>query len=276
MDLPDFLIIPSVIIKDESLQNLDGYVYAVVYWFRHLKMQKCILSNNAIGELLSVNPGSIANSLTRLRNAGFIDTPMDENNHRLEIVPLVTYGPSNGSTPHQKMKGGAVSGTLHQKMNPPSSNDEQNKIDSNKNKNKKLAEPISLKKSTHGENDVEKTSKPEALGSLLNGRINLTTESTTDNSNITTEHQAYGVMVIKELKLPTEYKARVIKAVKGKDLYSIETAIKATKAAAMKNPDVNEWPEQRMLYFFKVLAGDRKSTHNEGVDGTEGAQVVSE
>lgn len=131
MELPEFLIIPSIIIEDEELQPLDGQVYGLVYWYTKLKLQKCIASNQQMANLLHVkNPISISNSLTRLKRKNFIKVIMDvPKNQRLEIIPLITFGStpssideypsSNDDAPFINIAGGQAQD--------PSSNDEHNK-----------------------------------------------------------------------------------------------------------------------------------------------------
>jgi hypothetical protein len=94
-ELPDFLIIPSILIRDKSLTPLDGQVYGIIYWFTKLKLQRCILSNSSIADLLGAKPQSIVNSLTRLKIKKYISVIMDDYNHRLEIVPNLAFTPPN-------------------------------------------------------------------------------------------------------------------------------------------------------------------------------------
>ncbi len=106
--LPDFLITPGVIIIDKELQPLDGYVYGVVYWYKKMKLEKCVASNETIAGLLHIkNSRSVSNSLTRLKKKGYVEVIMDpRTNQRLEIIPLVFFTP------------------FHQMMTPPSSNND--------------------------------------------------------------------------------------------------------------------------------------------------------
>lgn len=93
--LPDFLIIPSLLIQDKNLQPLDHLVYGIVYWYKHLKLEKCIASNQTIAELLESTSGSIANSLSRLHKNGYIEIILDptfpKKKVRLEIIPLILF-----------------------------------------------------------------------------------------------------------------------------------------------------------------------------------------
>jgi hypothetical protein len=102
MELPDFLIIPSILIMDKNLQPLDGQVYGVIYWYTKLYMKKCILSNAKIAELLGANPQSISNSITRLVRGKYVIAPRDDYNHRLELIPTLAFTPPNLSFDSQK------------------------------------------------------------------------------------------------------------------------------------------------------------------------------
>lgn len=94
-NLPDFLIIPSIIIEDKELQPLDGYVYALIYWYTKLKLQKCIASNKTIAELLNSHPLSVSRSISNLEKHSYIRVIIDraEGNKR-EIIPLIKFGVS--------------------------------------------------------------------------------------------------------------------------------------------------------------------------------------
>jgi len=90
--LPDFLITPSVIIQDESLQPLDGYVFGVVYWYKHQKLEKCVASNAQIGKLLNASVSGVSHSLTRLARKNYIKVVLnEETNQREEIIPLISF-----------------------------------------------------------------------------------------------------------------------------------------------------------------------------------------
>lgn len=121
--LPDFLVIPSAIIGDDGLQPLDGYVYGVVYWYTKLKLEKCIASNKDLATRLGASVSGIANSLSRLNKRGYIQVVMDENNHRLEIIPLVTMAKNAGEPLLKSVT------PLTQPSMPPYSNEEHNNKD---------------------------------------------------------------------------------------------------------------------------------------------------
>lgn len=105
--LPDFLIIPSQIIVDKELQPLDGYVYGVVYWYRKLKLEKCIASSDKIAQILNSTEGGVQNSINRLTKKGYIKSAYDRKKHQRELIPLIAFHKSTTSNdvvpPHQMM-----------------------------------------------------------------------------------------------------------------------------------------------------------------------------
>jgi hypothetical protein len=121
---PDFIQIPCILLDDDDIRPTDCFVYAVVYWYTKLKLEKCTASNKTIADIAKVQKESVTNSLSRLSKKGYIQVILDDQNHRLEIIPLVTYGtppPSNDGSPSIKQ------------LTPPPSNDVHNKnINNNK------------------------------------------------------------------------------------------------------------------------------------------------
>lgn len=100
MKLPDFLIIPSMLILDKKLTPKDREVYGIIYWYERLSLKKCILSNNSFAKLLNSSSGTIANSLSRLCKQGYIKVILDEKtNHRKEIKSLVFFNKENNIAP---------------------------------------------------------------------------------------------------------------------------------------------------------------------------------
>lgn len=119
LELPDFLIIPSQLLKDKEVNPLDRMVYGIIYWFTKLKLEKCIVSNKTIADMLNTTAPTVANCISRLAKRGYIRVLLDtKNNSRKEIVPLISFNPS--STDEAPLNLG---------INPPSSTDEHNKID---------------------------------------------------------------------------------------------------------------------------------------------------
>jgi len=103
-ELPDFLLIPSVIVSDEEIPPLAGYTYGVIYWYTKLKLQKCIASNASLAKMLNTQPRSIQRALQQLKDKGYIQVALDEKGHRTEIIPLVAFDLRPDSrTPHDQM-----------------------------------------------------------------------------------------------------------------------------------------------------------------------------
>lgn len=86
-----------IIISDPDMNSLDGLVYATIHWFDRLKDGQCYASNETIASICGGTKGSVANSLTRLREAGYIHCEYDEKGNRKLIKPLIynTVNPSS-------------------------------------------------------------------------------------------------------------------------------------------------------------------------------------
>lgn len=97
LSLPDFIQIPSLLLTDTNLQQLDSLVYGVVYWYSKLKLQRCILKNQVIADLLNCSVGGVANAISRLTKYGYLESAYDRSNHVRELIPLVVYGKSTSS-----------------------------------------------------------------------------------------------------------------------------------------------------------------------------------
>jgi len=116
---PDFLIIPFQIIRDKKIQPLDSKVYALCYWYEHLKDGECWASNESLAKILYSTNTSIKNSLARLEKQGYI-TREYNHTHRIKIKTNVAFkfglfrggssnddGSSNKGGGHQTMTGGS-------------------------------------------------------------------------------------------------------------------------------------------------------------------------
>lgn len=91
---PDFLITPYQLYEDSTIQSLDRDVYAVVYWYEHLKDGECKASNVSIANIANAEPRSIQNSLNRLEAAGYIKREYKDaqKRNRLRIITKISYG----------------------------------------------------------------------------------------------------------------------------------------------------------------------------------------
>lgn len=124
---PDFFIVPSQIALNPNLQPLDGYVYAVIYWYKKMRNEKCTASNRHIARLLNSSPSGVANALVRLKREGFIEVVInEETSQREELIPLLFFGVQKMDTPPETDTESDT--TLTQMSNPPYSNEYHNYI----------------------------------------------------------------------------------------------------------------------------------------------------
>jgi len=93
---PDFIIKPFPImqaIREGNLNQLDGDVYGIVYWFHSMKDGVCKASNSRIADILASTPRTVRRCLQRLEENGFVELhykdPQKKN--RLKVTPLVTF-----------------------------------------------------------------------------------------------------------------------------------------------------------------------------------------
>jgi hypothetical protein len=98
--LPDFLIIPYQVIVDPKLQPTDRLLYGLIYWYEHMKLEKCVASNKTLSELLSVDITSIEKGLQRLEEQQCILRfyKDDSKKHRTYIEALVKFNRTNGGS----------------------------------------------------------------------------------------------------------------------------------------------------------------------------------
>ena len=88
--IPSFIQIPYKVLSDKKLQPLDVLLYGFIYWYAHLKLEKCIASNKTIADSLKTTRQCVANSLTRLEAQKHIKRIFKDKakKKRLEVVPL--------------------------------------------------------------------------------------------------------------------------------------------------------------------------------------------
>jgi len=93
LKLPDFLIIPSILVVDEDLRPTDHLIYGVVYWYSRLKLEKCILSNKGFMDLLGISESAVQYGLRRMSQKGYIQVVFEDEKKTLrkEIIPLITF-----------------------------------------------------------------------------------------------------------------------------------------------------------------------------------------
>jgi DNA-binding Lrp family transcriptional regulator len=158
---PDFIQIPCQLLIDEALQPSDRVLYGYIYWFEHLKNEKCTASNPTLAELMKVDAGSVQNSLNRLEERGYIERIFKDESKRvrLEIRSLIAFknvSSKNGTKRKVSSNNDTVSSNNDTHV---SSNDDQNKsivkeeklIRSTEGGNLEINECISyLKSKNHG------------------------------------------------------------------------------------------------------------------------------
>ncbi len=103
-NLPDFLIIPSILVVDREIQPLDREVYGLIYWYTKLKLQKCILSNQSIADYLGYSKDGVAHALSRLTQKGYVVSIKNDLSQRTELVPTVAFSDTHA----QMNKGGML------------------------------------------------------------------------------------------------------------------------------------------------------------------------
>ena len=91
--LPDFLIIPYQVIADSELQPTDRLLYGLIYWYEHMKLEKCVASNETLAEILGVTSRPIQGCLERLEKQGYIKRVFADPSRKIrtEIQSLVRF-----------------------------------------------------------------------------------------------------------------------------------------------------------------------------------------
>ena len=88
--IPDFLIIPTQLLRDKEIRPAEQLVYGVVYWFHSLKEGVCFASNPAIAEIASISARTVQNSLTVLEKQGYVRRTFQDG--KRQIIPIITFG----------------------------------------------------------------------------------------------------------------------------------------------------------------------------------------
>lgn len=90
-------------------------------------MERCIASNKTLAVVAGCEFPTVPNAIMRLKKYGYIEVRVDSQNHREEIIPLVSFAnnnyPSSNNEPHSSNNEGGII----QMTKGPSSNDEHNK-----------------------------------------------------------------------------------------------------------------------------------------------------
>jgi hypothetical protein len=100
--LPDFLLIPYPLRVDEHLRPTDRLLYGVIYWYQHMKAEKCIASNTTLAKTLKVEPHTVQSGLEQLEERRYILRLYadEERKIRTEIKGLIHFKkvPTNEGT----------------------------------------------------------------------------------------------------------------------------------------------------------------------------------
>ena len=92
--LPDFFITPRQIAYDPKIKPVVEKVYAVIYWFSQMRLQKCVLSNEAIAEIVQCSESAARKGIYQLIEHGYVEAVYadEKKEKRLELIPLVVMG----------------------------------------------------------------------------------------------------------------------------------------------------------------------------------------
>lgn len=101
MTQPDFLLIPMVVYDHPSLSPTDKVIYAVVYWYEHMRDGICKAGNPSIAKVAKVDDRTVRVGLERLEAAGFIrrEYKNETRKQRLQIKCLVRFGITHDGEP---------------------------------------------------------------------------------------------------------------------------------------------------------------------------------
>lgn len=135
--LPDFIIIPYILLEDKNVSLIDERLYGIIYWFSKLKNEKCTASNETLAKLVKTTPTTIGNSLKKLEEKEYIHRVYKDTNkrNRLEIIPLVVFSKvtltdvTKAKSLHSPVYRDTLTDVTHDTLT-----DEQNKNNINKNK----------------------------------------------------------------------------------------------------------------------------------------------
>lgn len=161
--LPDFFMYPSSLINEEKIRPTDCLIYGVIYWYSRLKLQKCVLSNDAIAEMLKITTSASRQGIYRLIKAGYVKAIYadDDKTRRIELIPLVVMGGvTNVTGGVSQMRQGGVTNVTHNK------NIKEEQLD---NSNIVVEHPIVNEKNNYIE--VEPQNELSALAVTDKGRV---------------------------------------------------------------------------------------------------------
>lgn len=101
MTQPDFIVIPTQLLSDSSLQPSDRILFGYIYWTTKLALMKCVASNDTLSELTGFSRRGIQQSLVRLEEQGYIRRLFigKGERHRSEIECLLAFSALKSEKP---------------------------------------------------------------------------------------------------------------------------------------------------------------------------------
>ena len=128
---PDYLLVPTILLKDKKITPMDRSIYGAIYFLSQLNKKKCIASNRVIASIAFTTCATVRNSISRLNNLKYIRCKYKDEQKKVreQIIPLIKL--IRVSSPDDTSKAGC-----HQPMTQVSStNDTRVSSDDAQNKN---------------------------------------------------------------------------------------------------------------------------------------------
>lgn len=275
-----FVVIPYPVLVDPELSDVDRIVYGEISALTN-KEGYCFASNKYIAEVLNKTVSTTRRSIYKLTERGYIsvDISKEDGNTRKIYLHISVGNNSKMNIPMFKNEH-----TLSSKMNTIDNNIDNNidklaapkpdKSGKSVDNSPVLAENVTTEEVVP-EQHVERRDPitgfpidgqkgntkmfriPPAM--IHNGVVSLAEviaarppmEVTEQDDPVKTSHQAYGLEAVDDLKLPSQYKNRIIGACKDMPLHVIESAVEGTIKKGIKDA------EGRAKYFFTCLHNNR-------------------
>lgn len=87
---PGYLKIPGILLADSDINLLDERLYGLVYWYKHMALQKCFATNSMLAKMTKSHPMSVSKSISKLAKKGYVRVILNDKNNQREIEPLLT------------------------------------------------------------------------------------------------------------------------------------------------------------------------------------------
>lgn len=85
MTKPEFLLIPMIVYDRPELGPTDKVVYAIIYWYEHMREGICKASNGSIAAIARVDDRTVRAALDRLEQVGFIKRFYKDKDRKIRI-----------------------------------------------------------------------------------------------------------------------------------------------------------------------------------------------